>query len=391
MAQERTRGRGTSRGGRETETTRGTGREQTRGSGAQQRTADDVTMTGAPGTRQADSAATSSPGSARETATGSSYYSRARNRVGDRPQTGTADEWGGGFRGVGGQGGYRGERDYGRDYGGYGRGSGYGAGGGYGGRGSGGGYAGQGGAESGGHGGAGYGTGATGGRGYGRGYGAGGGLGGGYEQGGLGEPRGYREEVGYRGGPAAELGREAETGWRGGWEQGWDPGRERGPAGEREGRRRWQREPTRAREIMTRDVKSVRPEAGLEDVARIMRDENTGIVPVVDESNRLKGVVTDRDIVMRTLASGTDPRTVRVSEIMSEDVDAVTPDEELRDVVNLMGDKQVRRVPVVQENDELVGIISMADVATRADYDESLQDALEEISSKRSFWSRLFG
>jgi CBS domain-containing protein len=348
MAQERTRGRGTGRGGRDTETTRGTGREQTRGSSAPPRTTDDVAMTGSSGTRQARSTATSAQGSEREAPDGGSYYSRARARVGDRGESGAAGEWGGGFRGVGGQSGSRGERDYGR--------------------------------------GTGYGARPSGGR-----YGAGGYGAGGFEQGGLGEPRGYREDVGYRGGSAAEVGRGADTGWRGGWEPGWEPGRERGPVGEREGRRRWQREPVRAREIMTRDVKSVRPEAGLEEVARIMRDENTGIVPVVDQNGRLLGVVTDRDIVMRTLASGNDPRTVRASEIMSDDIDAVTPDEELRDVVNLMGDKQVRRVPVVQENDELVGIISMADVATRADYDESLQDALEEISSRRSFWSRLFG
>lgn len=380
MAQDRTRGRGTGRGGRDVEATRGTGREQTRGGGAETpRPADDVGMSGSSGiTRQAGeaSAAQRSPGegggtSAAET---SSYYSRARSRRGDRGELGDMGETGG-FRGVGGQGGYGDARDYG----GYGRGSGYGRGayGGRGGRGSGGAY-----------GGAGYGTGrAPGQSGYGAGgYGAGGYAGGGYEQGGFGEPRGYREDVGYRGGSAAELGRGAEQ-WGGGWEGGY----ERGYQSEREGRRRWQREPVRAREIMTKDVKAVRPGAGLEEVARIMRDENTGIVPVVDEGNRLRGVVTDRDIVMRTLASGNDPRTVRVSDIMSEDIDAVTPDEELRDVVNLMGDKQIRRVPVVQENDELVGIISMADVATRADFDEDLQDALEEISSRRSFWSRLFG
>ncbi|HJR41036.1 MAG TPA: CBS domain-containing protein, partial [Gemmatimonadaceae bacterium] len=88
---------------------------------------------------------------------------------------------------------------------------------------------------------------------------------------------------------------------------------------------------------------------------------------------------------------GNNPLALRVADVMTEDVEAVTPDELVRDVVDLMGDRQIRRVPVVDADDRLVGIISMADVATRADFDEDLQDALEEISARRSFWSRVFG
>ena len=142
---------------------------------------------------------------------------------------------------------------------------------------------------------------------------------------------------------------------------------------------------------MTSNPASVRPESSLQDVAKIMRDENTGIVPVCGDNGTLLGVVTDRDIVMRTLASDESPTNAVARDVMTDDVEAVTPDEELHDVVRLMGDRQVRRVPVVERGDRLVGIISMADVATRADYDEDLQDALEEISARRSFWSRLFG
>jgi CBS domain-containing protein len=155
-------------------------------------------------------------------------------------------------------------------------------------------------------------------------------------------------------------------------------------------RRRWKREPVRARDIMTSSPASVRPDAGLREIARIMRDENTGIVPVCDASGALLGVVTDRDIVMRTLASEESPLDATARDVMTDDVEAVTPDEDLHDVVHLMGEHQVRRVPVVERGDRLVGIVSMADVATRADYDEDLQDALEEISARRSFWSRLF-
>jgi CBS domain-containing protein len=155
-------------------------------------------------------------------------------------------------------------------------------------------------------------------------------------------------------------------------------------------RRRWKREPVLARDIMTSNPAAVRPESSVREVAKIMRSENTGIVPVVDDSGRLLGVVTDRDIVMRTLASDETPIEATARDVMTDEVEAVTPDEELHDVVRLMGEHQIRRVPVVERGDRLVGIISMADVATRADYDEDLQEALEEISARRSFWSRLF-
>jgi CBS domain-containing protein len=161
---------------------------------------------------------------------------------------------------------------------------------------------------------------------------------------------------------------------------------------EREGRRsRWRREPLAAREIMTRNPMAAHSDSAVRDVARVMRDENTGIVPIVDDDGRLLGVVTDRDIVVRSIAEGNDPLTMRAADLMSADVEVVNPDESVRDVVHLMGDRQVRRIPVVDQDDVLVGIISRADVATRADYDTDLQDALEDISSRRSFWSRLFG
>jgi CBS domain-containing protein len=156
-------------------------------------------------------------------------------------------------------------------------------------------------------------------------------------------------------------------------------------------RTRWHREPTAARDVMTRNPKSVARDAGVHEIARIMREESTGVVPVVDENGMLAGLVTDRDIVMRALAEGRNPLDLRATDVMTDDVEAVTPDESLREVVELMGERQIRRVPVVDRNDRLVGIISMADVATRADFDEDLQDALEEISARRSFWSRLFG
>ena len=151
-------------------------------------------------------------------------------------------------------------------------------------------------------------------------------------------------------------------------------------------RTRWEREHLTAGEIMTKDVKAVTSNDPLETIARVMKDENCGIVPVVDESRKLVGVVTDRDVVIRTLAEGRGFGQVKVADVMTDDVEAVTADESLHDVIELMGRKQVRRVPVVDRRDRLVGIISMADVANRADYDEELQDSLERISARRSFW-----
>jgi CBS domain-containing protein len=166
-------------------------------------------------------------------------------------------------------------------------------------------------------------------------------------------------------------------------------GQERWDIGAR--RSRWQREPLAARDIMTRNVKGVMRDTTLREAAQVMKDENCGIVPVVDQNMRLLGVLTDRDIVMRTLRDDRPLGQVRVSEVMTDEVECVTADERLTDVIDLMGHRQIRRVPVVDREDRLVGIISMGDIATRADYDEDLQDSLERISSRRSFWSRIFG
>jgi CBS domain-containing protein len=158
--------------------------------------------------------------------------------------------------------------------------------------------------------------------------------------------------------------------------------------GERRGR--WKREPLSARDLMTRNVRTARRDSYLRDVARIMRDEDCGIVPVVDEQDRLVGVITDRDIVLRAFTGQQDPDRMRAEDVMTEDIEAVTPEESIHGVISLMGRRQVRRVPVVERDDRLVGIIAMADIATRADNDEELQEALDRISARRSFWSRWF-
>lgn len=152
----------------------------------------------------------------------------------------------------------------------------------------------------------------------------------------------------------------------------------------------WQREPLTAAEIMTSGVKVAHRETGVQEIARIMKEENVGVVPVVDAKRRLIGVVTDRDLVVRGIAEGRSYGELTAELVMTDDVEAVTPFETIPEVLELMGKKQVRRVPVVDRDDRLLGIISTADIANRADFDEDLQHALGKISTRRSFWSRLW-
>ncbi|RYZ37073.1 MAG: CBS domain-containing protein [Myxococcaceae bacterium] len=154
-------------------------------------------------------------------------------------------------------------------------------------------------------------------------------------------------------------------------------------------RRRWQREPLTARDIMTRAVRTARRDSTLREVAQLMKDEDCGVVPIVDAEGRLLGLVTDRDLALRAFTGGRAVDGLRAADVMTEDIEAVLPEEDLHGVIDLMGRKQVRRVPVVEPDDRLVGIIALGDIASRADQDEELQDALERISSRRSFWSRL--
>jgi CBS domain-containing protein len=156
-------------------------------------------------------------------------------------------------------------------------------------------------------------------------------------------------------------------------------------------RSNWQREPLSASEVMTKNVMTATKQTPLKEIAKLMKDENVGIIPVVDEQHRLLGVVTDRDIVTRLLAQGKDISSAKAEDVMTDDIEAVTPDESIHDVLSAMGDKHVRRVPVVDKNDRLLGIISLSDLASRADSDEELQHTLGKISAKRSFWSRMFG
>lgn len=137
-----------------------------------------------------------------------------------------------------------------------------------------------------------------------------------------------------------------------------------------------------AREIMTRNPECVTPQDDLAHAARIMRDKDVGIVPVVDGGNgaqRLVGVVTDRDLAVRHVAEGHGPG-CKVEEAMSRsDLVVARPDDDVDDVMRQMRDRQVRRVPVVEDG-RLVGIISQADLAVDYSNDSEVGHTVERIS-----------
>ncbi|HQU82125.1 MAG TPA: CBS domain-containing protein [Pyrinomonadaceae bacterium] len=142
----------------------------------------------------------------------------------------------------------------------------------------------------------------------------------------------------------------------------------------------------KCREIMTRNVKTAERETNLQTVAALMRDGDMGAVPVV-ENGKLVGIVTDRDIVVRAVAEGKEI-TIAIGDVMTSEIFAVKENDFVFEAIRLMGDKQIRRIPVINESNELVGIIAMADVALETEDEREIAEALEEISSGSAFWNK---
>jgi len=137
----------------------------------------------------------------------------------------------------------------------------------------------------------------------------------------------------------------------------------------------------KVRELMTTEPTTVEAKATLGEVATLMKQQDCGSIPVI-EGGRLIGIVTDRDIVVRGVAAGKDPKTQRVSEVMSSNPVTIGPDEDVADAEKKMADRQIRRLPVV-ENGSLVGIIVTAQIA-RADDKRKVGETIKEISEPTS-------
>ena len=132
------------------------------------------------------------------------------------------------------------------------------------------------------------------------------------------------------------------------------------------------------RELMTVRPRTVQAGASIVEAAKLMRGEDSGIAPIID-GERLVGVVTDRDIAIRVVAEGRDPRETKVDEIASQNLVTIDPQQDLDEALRLMALHQVRRLPVVEEDGKLVGIVAQADVARRVEA-ERLGGVLQEIS-----------
>jgi CBS domain-containing protein len=133
------------------------------------------------------------------------------------------------------------------------------------------------------------------------------------------------------------------------------------------------------RDIMTSDVEVISPGDTLEQAARKMEELDVGPLPVC-EGRRVVGMLTDRDITVRATAAGCDPRTTLVCDTMSQDIICCHEDDDVQDVARVMKEKQVRRLLVMSRAGELVGIVSLGDLATEAGDRGQSGSVLEEVS-----------
>lgn len=145
----------------------------------------------------------------------------------------------------------------------------------------------------------------------------------------------------------------------------------------------------KCRRIMAKNVATAVRTASLQEAAVTLRDVDVGILPVVDENTgRLVGVLTDRDIVVRAVARGFDVRATPVGDIMTEELFTAGPDDFVFEAIRTMGAKQVRRIPIVDQDGILLGIVSMADIALEMEDEREIAETLEEISSGAAFWNK---
>jgi len=135
---------------------------------------------------------------------------------------------------------------------------------------------------------------------------------------------------------------------------------------------------TKVADVMTERPRAVSPQTPLTEVAEMMEAEDVGAIPLV-EGDRLVGIVTDRDIVVRAVAKGKDLSGMPASEVSSRELLTVSPDDDLSDALEIMMKNQVRRLAVTAEDDRLVGVVSQADVALQGK-DKDTGQMVEGIS-----------
>jgi CBS domain-containing protein len=135
---------------------------------------------------------------------------------------------------------------------------------------------------------------------------------------------------------------------------------------------------TKVREVMSDRPRCVAPDTPVSEAAQLMESEDVGALPVLD-GEELAGMVTDRDIVVRAIAKGKDPRGMPVREVSTRDVVSVRGDEDLSEALKLMASYKVRRLPVVDDGNRLIGVLAQADAALEAK-EKAVGQMVEEIS-----------
>jgi len=135
-------------------------------------------------------------------------------------------------------------------------------------------------------------------------------------------------------------------------------------------------------DVMTQDPECSLPDELVMDVAQLMLDQDIGSVPVIEDeqTKKLIGIVTDRDLALKIVAEGRDPRSTKVSEVMTRQVVTCFVDDDVQKAFDAMAEHQLRRIPVVDKNEHIVGIIAQADIATRVDEPEKTAEVVKEIS-----------
>ena len=136
---------------------------------------------------------------------------------------------------------------------------------------------------------------------------------------------------------------------------------------------------TKIADVMTERPRAVTKDTTVREAARLMGEEDVGALPIVGDSARLVGIVTDRDIAVRAVGRGLDPEQTSVVQIASSEIYALTPDDDLDEALQTMARAQVRRIPVVVRENELVGMVSQADIA-RAGKEKDTGEVVEAIS-----------
>lgn len=135
------------------------------------------------------------------------------------------------------------------------------------------------------------------------------------------------------------------------------------------------------KDIETKNPQVINPDQTVTEAARKMKEIDVGMLPVCD-GHHLLGAITDRDIVIRAIADGRNPLSTKVQEVMTHEIHYCFEDDDVKDAARLMEEKQIRRLPVVNRENQLVGIVSLGDLALRSDDDEMAEEVLEGVSEK---------